>query len=118
MSPAEIVKFAEDAHASCDVERMMECFEENIVATWNGKPIASNKEELRAWYHAFFDPQKAFSLTKTLRAADGNMIAVEWHHERTDADGNQFEAFAAEIWWMSENNRLVQWHAHCTAYPL
>lgn len=118
MSPEEIVQFAEDVHASCDVERMMECFEDNIVASWNGQPIAANKEELRAWYHGFFDPQKAFSLKKTLCAADGDIIAVEWHHQRTDADGKRFEGHAAEIWWMSENNRLVQWHAHCTEYPL
>ena len=118
MTPEEIVQIAEDAHASRDVERMMECFEDDIVATWNGRPIAVDKDELRAWYQRFFDPQQAFSLKKTLRAAHGNVIAVEWHHERTGADGQRFEGFAAEIWWLSENNRLVQWHAHCTEYPL
>ena len=118
MTPEEIVQYAEDAHASCDVEQMMSCFEDDIVATWNGRSIASNKDELRAWYHAFFDPQREFTLTKTLRVADGDRIAVEWHHQRTDAEGRRFEAFAAEIWWMSPNNRLSQWHAHCTEYPL
>ena len=118
MKPEEIVQFAEDTHASRDVEQMMQCFEDDITATWNGQPIASNKDELRAWYKNFFDPLQAFTLKKTLRAANDNVIAVEWHHQRTDADGNQFEGFAAEIWWMSENNRLSQWHAHCTEYPL
>ncbi|MEM7543043.1 MAG: nuclear transport factor 2 family protein [Pseudomonadota bacterium] len=118
MTPEEIVQFAEDAHASCDVERIMKCFEDNIVASWNGRAIASSKAELRVWYHKFFDSQKSFKLKKTLRAAQGNMIAVEWQHERTAADGQRFEAWAAEIWWMSDANRLEQWHAHCTEYPL
>ena len=118
MSPEEIVQFAEDMHASRDVERMMACFEETIEACWNGRPIASNKDELRAWYHGFFDTQQAFTLKKTLRVDGGDVLAVEWRHERTDADGQRFEGHAAEIWWLSPNKRLLKWHAHCTEYPL
>lgn len=117
MTPEEIVQFAEDAHASRDVDRMMECFEPDVVAWWNGRQIARNKDELEAWYHAFFDDQQAFTLTKTLRVADGDRIAVEWTHRRTGPDGKEYEAFAAEIWYL-RNNRLYEWHAHCTEYPL
>ncbi len=117
MTPEEIVKFAEDAHASMDVDRMLECFEPDIVAYWNGRRIAGNKKELEAWYHGFFDGQRDFTLTKTLRVADGDRMAVEWTHRRTDAEGREFEAFAAEIWYL-RNDRLCEWHAHCTEYPL
>ncbi len=114
----EIVQFAEDAHASMDVDRMLECFEDDIVAYWNGRRIAANKTELAAWYHAFFDGQQHFELSKTLRADAGDILTVEWTHRRTDADGQKFEGHAAEIWYLSERGRLREWRAHCNEYPL
>ena len=118
MTPKAIVKAAEAAHASMDVEQMLACFEDTIQAFWNGRQIASNKDELAQWYHAFFDHQRDFRLTKTLRVADGNRLAVEWEHQRTDGEGNRFEAFAAEIWVLSENHKLTEWHAYCSEYPV
>ena len=117
MDPAAIVQAAEDAHASMDVSRMLECFEEDIVAYWNGKKIAGNIAELSDWYHAFFDTQQSFELTKTLQVASGNRIAVRWTHNRVDANGDRFEAHAAEFWTLSERNRLVEWHAYCIESP-
>ncbi|MGR8922113.1 MAG: DUF1348 family protein [Gammaproteobacteria bacterium] len=118
MTPEEIVQFAEDQHATGRVEAMMECFEDNVEAYWNGRQIASNKAGLEAWYHGFFDGLESFQLKKTLRAASGNVLAVEWVHRRTDAEGKTFDGFAAEVWWLSEKNRLTRWHAHCTEYEV
>lgn len=118
MTAEEIVQFAEEVHASMDIERMMECFEPDIVAYWNGRQIASNKSELRAWYQNFFGAQRHFELKKTLRVASPDRLAVEWVHRRTDREGRSFEAFAAEIWYLSPTQRLSEWHAHCTEYPL
>ena len=108
----QIVQFAEDVHASCDVDRIMECFNDDIVAYWNGEKIAGGIEPLRRWYHGFFDPLRAFTLKKTLFAVDGERIAVLWTHRRTDADGREYEGHAGEFWTVRDG-RLSEWRAYC-----
>ncbi len=116
MTPKEIVAYAEEVHRSRDVERMLSCFDPEIVAYWNGQKIAQGLDELRAFYKSFFDKLQDFTLTKTLRAATGDMIAVEWTHTKTDEHGNVYDGHAAEFWTM-RGDRLVEWHAYCTEYP-
>ena len=108
----KIVQFAEDVHASRDVERMMECFHDDVVAHWNGEKIADGIDELRRWYHGFFDPLRAFTLKKTFFALDGDRIAVQWTHRRTDAEGRDFEGAAGEFWTV-RGERLSEWRAYC-----
>jgi nuclear transport factor 2 (NTF2) superfamily protein len=116
MDAAAIVKFAEEVHASRDIDRMLECFDPEVSVYWNGKKVATGLAELRRFYEVFFTPLQDFTLKKTLRAATGNTIAVEWTHTKVDQYGNHFEGHAAEIWTM-KNDRLVEWHAYCTEYP-
>ena len=118
MTAEELVRNAEAAHAAMDLERVMACFEPTIVAHWNGRLIASNAEELRAWYAKFFARQARFEINKTLCVASPERLAVEWTHQRTDTRGQSFEAHAAEIWFLSPQQRLQEWHAYCCEYPL
>jgi nuclear transport factor 2 (NTF2) superfamily protein len=113
----EIVQFAEDVHESRDVERMMECFHDDVVAYWNGEKIADGIAELRRWYHGFFDSLRAFTLKKTLFATEGDRIAVRWTHRRTDAEGRAFEGEAGEFWTL-RGDRLSEWRAYCVERPV
>ena len=116
MTPEEIVAYAEKVHRSRDVDRMLTCFDPAIVAYWNGQKIAEGLDELRAFYESFFEKLRDFSLEKKLRAASGNLIAVEWTHTKTDENGVVFDGHAAEFWTM-KGDRLIEWHAYCTEYP-
>ena len=116
MRPEEIVAFAEAVHQSRDVDRMLECFDPSIVAYWNGQKVAEGLDELRAFYESFFGKLRDFSLKKNFRAANGNLIAVEWTHTKTDETGTVYDGYAAEFWTL-RGNRLIEWHAYCTEYP-
>ncbi|MEM7466814.1 MAG: nuclear transport factor 2 family protein [Pseudomonadota bacterium] len=112
MTPEETVKFAEEAHASLDIERMLACFDPEAVVYWNGEQVASGMDELRAFYQAQFGNVVEFTLKKTLRAATGDTIAVEWTHTRVDTEGDKYEAVAGEFWKMKDD-KLIEWHAYC-----
>ena len=114
MEAKSLVEFAVKEHLSLDVERVMALFADDINARWNGQPIAANKDELREWYRGFYAGIKELELVKNLRAADNDVLAVEWEHRRIAPDGKVFEGQAAEVFWLDEQGKLKQWHAYCT----
>ncbi len=111
MTPEEIVQLAEDAHASLDIEKMLACFDPEATVYWNGQNVANGMTELRAFYEQQFGDVVEFELKKTLRAATGDTIAVEWQHTRKLRNGDVFDAVAGEFWKM-RNNLLLEWHAY------
>lgn len=113
MTPEAIVRSAEEAHASLDIERMVDCFDPQAVIYWNGAKIAAGSAQVRAFYVDFFGDVAAFTLKKTLRAASGDTIAVEWVHTRTMRTGEVFDGVAGEFWRM-KGDKLLEWHAYCT----
>lgn len=117
MDPQEIVNQAEAAYQSGDVDRILELFDPEIVIYWNGWKKAEGLEAARKMHEAPDDRtyEKELEATsgpeKTLRAASGDTIAVEWKFSRTFSDGSQWEGHGGEFWKMRDE-RLLEWNAY------
>ena len=115
MDPEEIVEQAEAAYQSRDVDRMMELFDPEIVWYWNGWKKAEGLDEVRRLHEEVFtgDQQgdEQFQIEKTLRAASGDTIAVEWETSWTDSAGRQRTGHGGEFWTMRDG-LLLEWHAY------
>lgn len=119
-TPEELVQAAEAAYASTDIERMMALLDPEIAMYWNGRLEGKGIDEVRAWHAGSIfgnlpdgSPKISdYDIRKTLRAATGNVIAVEWEEHYLDlVTGAQVDGFGGEFWWI-ENDRLVEWHAY------
>lgn len=116
MDPEEIVRHVEAAYQSQDVDRIMELFDPEIVFYWNGRKRGEGRAEVRAVHEEMFgDENDEYEIRKTLRAASGETIAVEWTTSWIDPDGNRNEGYGGEFWTMRAN-RLREWHAYHRRY--
>ncbi len=110
-SPEQIVARAEDIYRRRDLEAAVAMFEPDAVIVWNGREVARGPEAIRAFHERFFDPSlEDIELRKTLRAASGEVIAVEWRARWRNPDGSRGEQVAAEHWTM-KGERLTEWRA-------
>jgi nuclear transport factor 2 (NTF2) superfamily protein len=112
-SPEELVKQAEAAYQSLEIDRMMQLFDPEIVVYWNGKKIAEGLATLRRWHESWVIPTNLqdWHMQKIFRAASGDTIAVEWHSTWIDANGNPHTGCGGEFWIMRDD-RLVEWRAY------
>ena len=118
MTPTETVAAAEAVHAAVDMDRIMDLFQDDVIFYWNGKVKARNKTELQRWYEEeYFANIRKYEITKSLRAAAGDTLTVEWRSKKTDPDGRMSEEFGMEIWFLHAG-RLREWRAQATEYPL
>jgi hypothetical protein len=119
-NPEELVRTAEAAYASMDIDRIMELFDREIVQYWNGKQTIQGWDALRQDHiEGFLRPLADGSpgiedvrIAKTLRMACDDMIGVDWvssFHDRRS--GDWVEERGAEFWWI-KSDRLVEWHAY------
>ena len=96
----------------------MALFDPEIVLTWNGKVAARGLDESAAGTRSGMparDRQRVFA-RKTLRAASGDTIAVEWVARWNDpVTGTPMEGHGGEFWTM-RGDRLVEWHAYAQSY--
>ena len=116
MNAEDIVKQAEAAYNTEDLDRIMSLFDQEIVFFWNGQKKAEGHGELRRWHEMWVGKQKDFTMRKTLRAASGDTIAVEWQSRWIDpVSGEINEGYGGEFWTM-RNNRLREWRAYHTRY--
>lgn len=114
MNPKEIVEQAEAAYQAQDIDRVMDLFDPEIVFYWNGWKKAEGLDEARKVHEEVFtEDHEGYEITieKTLRAASGDTIAVEWETTWTYADGSQKEGHGGEFWTMRDD-RLLEWHAY------
>lgn len=111
MEPEEIVNQAEAAYQSQDVDRIMELFDPEIVWYWNGWKKADGLEGMRKAHEEWLEVVEEVQIEKTLRAATGDTIAVEWESTSTLADGIHLEGYGGEFWTMRDD-RLREWHAY------
>jgi hypothetical protein len=115
-NPEEIVRAAEAAYTTLDIDEIMALFDPEIVLVWNGKVAARGLDELRRWHEERHAGRKSQTIRKTLRAASGDTIAVEWIARWNDpATGTPMEGHGGEFWRM-RGDRLLEWHAYAQSY--
>lgn len=107
----EIVRLAEAVYRRRDVEETMALYTDDAVIVWNGKEVARGADEIRAFHEKFYDPvTQNVKLDKTLIAASGDWIAVEWTASWDNADGSKGAQVAGEHWKM-RGDQLCEWRA-------
>ncbi len=110
-SAAEIVKHTEAVYQARDLEAAVALFAADAVIVWNGREMARGLDAVRAFHEGFFDPTKTdLTVEKSLIAASGDAIAVEWRAGWTNPDGSRGEQTAAEHWFMA-GEKLAEWRA-------
>jgi len=115
-----LVQRAEAAYRAQDLEAILALFHPEVVIYWNGQKVASGLAEARR-FHAErlgFGPAKLldFRLTKTLRAAEGDTISVEWTSSHRTPEGDEVHGRAGEFWTM-RGDLVVEWHAYHHRVP-
>jgi nuclear transport factor 2 (NTF2) superfamily protein len=116
MSPEEIVKQAEAAYAAHDIDRVADLFDPEVVVYFNGKKEFEGRDAVVEFEREQFESRITKKMKKTLRAASGNIIAVEWEALFVDkASGEIWEFYGGEFWTMHDN-RLLEWHNYGKSY--
>ena len=115
MNPEELVTEAEAAYQSQDADRIMDLFDQEIVVYWDGKKLWDTFAAVRDNHAEAIAGLPEFEIQKSLRAASGDTITVEWTDAWVDADGTRGEGFGAEFWTMN-GDQLREWHVYYEAY--
>lgn len=112
----DMVKRAEVAYAAQDLELIKELYDPGVIVYFNGQKMFEGRDQLLRFEAARFALTDDFKVTKTLKAASGDTIAVAWHSSWTDKrNGNHTELHGGEFWTVRDG-RLLEWHAHATVY--
>ena len=94
-----MVRAAEAAFGSGDVERMLSGFTDDCTVRFAEQHEMSGKAALRAFLGARVARQRNYRLRKTLRAVQGSTVGVEWHGEWEDArTGRAMQGKGLEFW--------------------
>lgn len=117
VAPEDLVTAAEDAYNDLDIDRVLRLFRPDAVFYMNGKLKAKGTDELREFHERLFAAVTDYRLRKTLRAASGDVVAVEFEETWFSAsDGIPMEAFGGEFWTI-DGDRLAEWHLYWRSYP-
>ena len=112
---SDVVEAAAAAYEAVDLDAVIALFHPDAVIYWNGERVAEGHDEIRAFHltRLGFDrpPRDDYRLRKTLRAADGDTLAVEWVSTYRRADGSQVRRCGGEFWTM-RYGRLIEWNAY------
>lgn len=107
----KIVRQAEAVYRRRDIEATMALYTDDAVIVWNGREVARGADAVRAFHERFYDPSiRNVQLDKTLIAASGDWIAVEWTAGWDNPDGTKARQIAGEHWKM-RGDRLCEWRA-------
>ncbi len=110
-----LVRMAEEAYGAQDLDAIMRLFHPDAIVYWDGERVASGLDEVRRFHVERLGfgevSRRDYELTKTLRAAHGDTIAVEWQSRYRATDGSLRAARAAEVWTL-RGDQLVEWHAY------
>ena len=111
----QLVAAAEAAYLSQDLARIMPLLHPDIVIYWNGHKVAEGLEAARQFHVRRLgigrSKRHEYQLRKTLRAADGDTICVEWESSYRNDDGELVQGRAGEFWTM-RYGLLIEWHAY------
>jgi putative hydrolase of the HAD superfamily len=115
-TPADqLVAKAEAAYQSQDLSQIMALLHPDIVIYWNGRKVAEGLDAARSFHIEQLGfgstTRRDYQLHKTLRAAEGDAICVEWESSYRDQDGRLVRGRAGEFWTM-RYGLLIEWHAY------
>jgi HAD superfamily hydrolase (TIGR01509 family) len=110
-----LVDAAQAAYQAVDLDAVIALFHPDAVVYWNGAKVAEGHEQIRAFHRdtlGFERPPRAdYRLRKTLRAAEGDTIGVEWVSTYRRDDGAEVRRCGGEFWTM-RYGRLIEWKAY------
>lgn len=111
-----LVTMAESAYGSRDLDAIMPMLHPQIVIYWNGQKVASGLAEAKQFHidklgFGSSSVRHDYRLKKTLRAAQGDTICVEWESSYRREDGVVVSSKAGEFWTM-RYGLLIEWHAY------
>ncbi|MEP7114052.1 MAG: HAD-IA family hydrolase [Ilumatobacteraceae bacterium] len=114
-SADQLVAAAEAAYRSQDLSQIMPLLHPDIVIYWNGARVAEGLDAARVFHTAKLGfgttIRRDYQLRKTLRAADGDTICVEWESSYRTDDGQLVRGRAGEFWTM-RYGLLIEWRAY------
>ncbi len=114
--PAQaLVDAAQAAYEAVDLDAVMSLFHPGAVVYWNGAQVAEGHGAIRDFHltKLGFDrpPRADYRLRKTLRAVDGDTVAVEWVSTYRRDDGSEVRRSGGEFWTV-RFERLIEWKAY------
>ena len=116
----QVVAAAEAAYRSQDLTQIMRLLHPDIVMYWNGIKVAEGLDAAREFHAQRLGFGSAvrtdYQLDKTLRAAEGDTICVEWESSYRDGDGKLVRGRAGEFWTM-RYGLLIEWRAYYNRLP-
>ena len=111
----QLVAAAEAAYRSQDMSQIMPLLHPDIVIHWNGQKVAEGLDQAREFHTQRLGfgstVRRDYQLHKTLRAADGDTICVEWESSYRTDEGQLVRGRAGEFWTM-RYGLLIEWHAY------
>ena len=111
----QLVAAAEAAYRSQDLSQIMPLLHPDIVIYWNGQKVAEGLDEARVFHTRRLGfgtaGRRDYQLHKTLRAAEGDTICVEWESSYRNEDGQLVRGRAGEFWTV-RYGLLIEWHAY------
>jgi nuclear transport factor 2 (NTF2) superfamily protein len=121
-TPEELVRKAEAAYNSMDIDRIMALFDRDIVQYFNGKKRiegwdALRRDHLDGFLRTLPDGSpgiEGYRLEKTLRMACGDMIGVEFASSFVDRRTGEFIDEHSAEFWRVKADRLIEWYVYAT----
>jgi putative hydrolase of the HAD superfamily len=111
----QLVAAAETAYRSQDLAQIMRLLHPDIVIYWNGVKVAEGLDAARDFHVQRLGfgatNRRGYELHKTLRAAEGDTICVEWQSSYRDDDDRVVRGRAGEFWTM-RYGLLIEWRAY------
>ncbi len=111
----QLVAAAEAAYRSQDLSQIMRLLHPDIVIYWNGRKVAEGLDAAHRFHTERLgfgsSGRRDYQLHKTLRAAEGDTICVEWESSYRADDGQLVRGRAGEFWTM-RYGLLIEWHAY------
>ena len=111
----QLVAAAEAAYRSQDLSQIMTLLHPDIVIYWNGQKVAEGLEAARQFHTQRLGfgstVRHGYQLRKTLRAAEGDTICVEWESSYHDEHDHLIRGRAGEFWTM-RYGLLIEWRAY------
>lgn len=115
-TPAEaLVATIEAAYATRDLERVLALFHPEAVVHLNGVRVATGLAEIRRLHVEQLGfggaGRSQYRVHKTLRAATGDTLAVEWWSSYLGPDGEMVHTRAGEFF-VVRYGKLLEWHGY------
>jgi putative hydrolase of the HAD superfamily len=111
----QLVAAAEAAYRTQDLAQIMPLLHPDIVIYWNGRKVAEGLDAAREFHTGRLgfgsSTRHDYELRKTLRAADGDTICVEWESSYRTDDGHVVHGKAGEFWTL-RYGLLIEWNAY------